>query len=716
MPVITAIRRNKKNGGRCSIFVDDVFFAACPIDVAVGMGLRKGLEMSPELEQRLRSEDRRMVLRQKAWRFVTYKPRTERQVHDALRKQDWTDEEIEDVLLWLREFRAVDDVAYAERFILASLERKPLSPPAMRAALLTKGIPELVVADVLERFDVDVVDNARRVAEKKLRSMTSDNPDKRMQSLIRFLQYRRYDWDTIRNVIDHCKSTGLLLVLCGVLCQQLAQSQVLNCPKVRLPERINRFQPTTLPVVSPDGRFLYLDRKYHPDNIDGSSDPDDVWTCERLPNGQWSEPQRKTLVESSLRQPDIVFNFTSNGLTALVAGRYDVRGSDTMMTLALLHRGTGSELFSNVEVLQFDRPIVLGKNFYAHVAEDRNTLILSAQLSDSRGDLDLYVSRRCGSVWTFPVTLGDGINTSLFDGAPWLGADGKTLYYSSAGRNTRLGKADLYVSRRLDDTWQKWSAPRSLGSCINTVDDETCISLTPSADTAYISSWDAETGRTGVYSVELSPELRPENHVRLSGMVVDAVTNSVLSTANICIVDTSRSGQCDTTKVTVDANGSYTLVLPSHSTYRVITQSPFYVTHRQLVGVHTLDSVTPVRLAVRLFDTRRPLASVFFERASAEVSREMLDTLVQLVRRYDVRNIDMDIVGYTDKLGTVPYNTTLSSQRAQSVKRELIKIGLDEERIRDIGRGIDTVLPSGTTEHPESRRVDIFPASRHNER
>ncbi|HCN05356.1 MAG TPA: hypothetical protein DIS79_07020, partial [Bacteroidetes bacterium] len=148
MPVITAIRRNKKNGGRCSIFVDDVFFAACPIDVAVGMGLRKGLEMSPELEQRLRSEDRRMVLRQKAWRFVTYKPRTERQVRDALRKQDWTDEEIEDVLLWLREFRAVDDVAYAERFILASLERKPLSPPAMRAALLTKGIPERVVADV----------------------------------------------------------------------------------------------------------------------------------------------------------------------------------------------------------------------------------------------------------------------------------------------------------------------------------------------------------------------------------------------------------------------------------------------------------------------------------------------------------------------------------------------------------------------------------------
>jgi len=710
MPVITAIRRNKKNGGRCSIFVDDIFFAACPIDVAVGMGLRKGLEMSPELEQRLRSEDRRMVLRQKAWRFVTYKPRTERQVRDALRKQDWTDEEIEDVLLWLREFRAVDDVAYAERFILASLERKPLSPPAMRAALLTKGVPERVVTDVLNRFDVDVVENARRVAEKKLRSMTSDDPDKRMQSLIRFLQYRRYDWATIRSVLEHCKNTGLLLVICSVLCIQRAQSQVINCPKVRLPERINRFQPTTLPVVSPDGRFLFLDRKYHPENTDGSSDADDVWTCERLPNGQWSEPQRRTLVVHSVRQPDIIFNFTSNGLTALVAGKYDVQGADSIMTLALLHRERQSDLFSRVEILRFDRPIVLGRNFFAFFAEDRNTLILSASLPDSRGDLDLYMSRRCGSVWTFPISLGDSINTSLFDGAPWLGADGKTLYYSSAGKNTRLGKADLYVSRRLDETWQRWSAPVSLGSCINTVDDETCISLTPSADTAYISSWDAETGRTGVYSVELPVDLRPERHVRLSGTVFDAVTASPLTSAMVCIVDTSRRGSCDTTHVTVDADGFYTLILPSHSTYHVITRSPNYVTHRQVVGVHTLDSVTPVRLAVRMFDVRRPLASIFFDRASADVSPSMIDTLVKLVQTYDVRNIDMDIVGYTDKLGTVPYNTTLSAQRALAVKRELGRIGLNEQRVRDIGRGIDSVLPPGTTEHPESRRVDIFPA------
>lgn len=47
------------------MFVDEAFFAACPIDVATSLGLRKGLEMSDELERNLRKEDRRIVLRQR---------------------------------------------------------------------------------------------------------------------------------------------------------------------------------------------------------------------------------------------------------------------------------------------------------------------------------------------------------------------------------------------------------------------------------------------------------------------------------------------------------------------------------------------------------------------------------------------------------------------------------------------------------------------------
>ena len=215
MGVITSIRRNVKNTGRCSVFVDDEFLAACPIDVAASLGLRKGLEMTPELERRLRDEDRRMVLRQKSYRFATYKPRTEKQVRDHLVKQEATEEEVEDVMTWLSEFRLVDDEEYARRFVAASQERKPLSLSDSRRKLRMKGVPDEIVDRIIdESFDDDaVVDAARRVAEKKVRMLKGDRTE-RKRKLTQFLQYRGYTWPVVKRVVEEMSDhLALLMVL-----------------------------------------------------------------------------------------------------------------------------------------------------------------------------------------------------------------------------------------------------------------------------------------------------------------------------------------------------------------------------------------------------------------------------------------------------------------------------------------------------------------------
>lgn len=713
MGIITQIKRTVRRADRCSIYVDGEFFAACPLDVVLGMGLVKGMSMSADIEKVLRSEDRRIVLRQKAFRFATYKPRTVKQVQDFLQAKMATDEETSQVIEWLASFGYLDDNQYAERFIIASKERKPMSANAIRQSLQRKGIPADVVEAALTNFlsGHEVANLALQVAAKKWQSLSSAPAEKRLPRLQRFLAYRGYPWGVVRDILARAQS-GLLAAIVipcffSVPSPAVRAQATTSCSRIRLPETINRYQPTTLPVLSPDGR-LFVDRKLHPNNTDGVNDPDDVWIAEPSTDGSWLAPTQSTF--TTVRKPDLVFSFTSDGLCALVAGEYTSGAKRNELALALLTRATRSDAFSSVTLIAIPGVQSLGRNFFAQLSDDRSTLLLALDLPGGNGSLDLYVSTMCNGTWSSPQSLGPTINTSLFEGAPWLAPDGRTLYFSSSGRDNRYGKADLYMSRRIDDSWTHWTTPRNLGSCVNTVEDETAFSLAAGGTKAFVHSWDPATELPAIFVVELPDEFRPLPYCAFSGTVRDARTDSVLGNARLTIVDSVRA--CTITNLPVDSlSGEYAVLLASGSRYHITTQSAQYVNHHQVVGVRNLDSTVPLRITTTLFDTRTPLASVFFERGAAALTEEASQTINNLVTRYNLRQIGILVVGYTDVVGTKPQNRTLSEERASVVAEFLVKRGIEKERVRATGRGIEvpgTLLT--LKENPQSRRVDIFPA------
>ena len=713
MRTISGIRRNVKNHGRCSIFVDGEFFAACPIDVAVALGLKKGIEITADLERRLRSEDRRMVFRQKSYRFATYKPRTEQQVRKHLEGLEATPEEIDEVMLWLRDFRIIDDRLYIQRFVEASQERKPLSPAAVRRTLLQRGIDKHLVDDTLEgSFTEDqTIELALRVAEKKQRMMKPGTPKENEDRIVRFLQYRGYSWTVIREVISRLSVlviVGSILVGSGIAVH--AQG-ILTCQRTRLPRSINGYQPTTLPVIAPDGS-LYIDRKLHPLNEGGTQDPDDVWVSRTQNGTDWTEPERESF--TAVRGPDVLFNFTHDGLSALTVGRYRIEGRDTLSCFAILERSSRASAFDSVVVIAIPGVRDLGKNFFAHLSDDRNTIILSLEgFGGPGGELDLYVTHRCGSGWSALTNLGPVINTFGIEGSPWLAEDGRTLYYSTNGRDDRKGKADLYVTRRLDETWTSWTPPRNLGSCVNTVEDETSISLIGRGDSALITSWDAESGRAGIYQVVLDQDHRSAPYASFINEVRDALSNALVSNVSIVVVDSANPDACAHTYRTDLQNGSSRMPLAQNGRYIITTSAPGYVPHRQVIGVHQLDSTVELRVTTKLFNGRQPLTSVYFERGSFAISAEQQDKLRAAMSSHDVHQIRFEVTGYADPLGTVPKNKTLSQQRADAVRQVLASLGVDESRIVASGKGIEKLTAQPVVadeERPESRRVDIYPA------
>jgi hypothetical protein len=117
---------------------------------------------------------------------------------------------------------------------------------------------------------------------------------------------------------------------------------------------------------------------------------------------------------------------------------------------------------------------------------DWKTAVVSKNFHGSeRSNSDLFVILRDeNGYWQKTINLGDQINTPFAERYPFLHPDGKTLYFSSEGHGG-VGGLDLYYSRRLDDTWTRWSLPINVGTSVNTPDDEGPCAVGRSYQTLY---------------------------------------------------------------------------------------------------------------------------------------------------------------------------------------------------------------------------------------
>jgi len=279
----------------------------------------------------------------------------------------------------------------------------------------------------------------------------------------------------------------------------------------------------------------------------------------------------------------------------------------------------------------------------------------------------------------------------------------------SNGRDDRRGKLDVYRTHRTGPDWQSWSRPESLGSCVNSQEDEASFSLSLDGRIAYLTSWDAETARPGIYRVVLPPEMRPDPVCVYEADVIDGVTGQPITGYRIDVHDSVGTAACaDPTFRSDTATGRTVIVIPEGHSQVLKTYADGYTVHRQTISVRDLDSTVPLRTTVRLFRIDRPLVSVYFERGSSALSSAALDTIAAFAARYQAVRMRFFVDGYTDRVGLDDVNRVLSGARADRVAEELRRVGIEAQRIIRSGRGVEPVPHTDAEEHPESRRVDIY--------
>jgi hypothetical protein len=237
------------------------------------------------------------------------------------------------------------------------------------------------------------------------------------------------------------------------------------------------------PVLAPDGKTLYFSRTKFAGNTEGNTDSGDCWLSTSADEGQtWGSPVRLDAL-NTMQNNAIVGVSGDKGQSLLVRGSYERDGSFRDEGLSRVAR---TAVVPGAATRALHPEALRIANFYSatpgtgfFMSADEKVLIQSLERGDSQGAKDLYVSRPDGSGgWTEPVSMGPVLNSPGWDFAPWLTPDGKTLYFSSYG-HMGYGSADIFVSRRLDDSWKEWSEPINLGPGLNGPGFNAYFSLTP---------------------------------------------------------------------------------------------------------------------------------------------------------------------------------------------------------------------------------------------
>lgn len=138
-------------------------------------------------------------------------------------------------------------------------------------------------------------------------------------------------------------------------------------------------------------------------------------------------------------------------------------------------------------------------SFYTpHLTEDGLNLYFAANLDDSRGDYDIYVSRFENNRWTMPENLGDNVNTSQRDWYPFVHSSGR-LYFSSDGHDM-FGGYDIFYCNQVDGEYYpavKMQTP------INSASDDNAIHMSDDFSEGYFTSKRIG-GTPGIYQFSTS--------------------------------------------------------------------------------------------------------------------------------------------------------------------------------------------------------------------
>jgi OmpA-OmpF porin, OOP family len=485
-----------------------------------------------------------------------------------------------------------------------------------------------------------------------------------------------------------------------------------------LDKNVNSEYSELNPVLSPDGKTLYFSRKNHPGNIGGVNDKEDIWFSELDSTGNWDMAKNMgpKFNNESPNFVNTIQSVTPDGKSAIMVLGNKYLDNGKMLAGVSVSSNIGGQWSAPV-ALNITNDYNFNEKANYFLTNNRQTLILSVEREDSRGDRDLYVSfMGSDSVWSEPLNLGDVVNSAAEESAPFLASDDKTLYYSSKGLSG-YGGSDIYVTRRLDDTWTNWSEPENLGPEINSPLEDLFFNIPATSEFAYYSRGVSETN-TDIFRIKLPIVRNPDPWVTVRGQIIDATTGKPMNAKIIYerLPDGKEVGIAQTNPAT----GEYEIRLPAGHLYGVRAEAKDKISESQNLDLRkvTADQVLdhkdfklqPIQMSPIEENITITLNNVFFDFDKAVLKPESFPELTRISELMREKpGMQIEISGHTDAIGPEAYNLGLSGRRAKAVIQFLSEKGIASNRLQVKSYGESRPADSNATVagRRKNRRVEF---------
>lgn len=197
---ITKIERQKKNKNRSSVYLDDSFaFGIDDFDL-YRLKLSEGKELDEERVRFLRETVLLTSAKNYGMKLTAARSYTTAGLIRKMREKEFDEWAIEQTVVFLQEYRLLDDEEYARRWIHDSIYLKGYGKYRIQNSLREKGISKEIAERILAEFSFEEAEETvlLPLAEKKL---GGDFSYENVAKTKRYLAARGYSFDSIDSAV-----------------------------------------------------------------------------------------------------------------------------------------------------------------------------------------------------------------------------------------------------------------------------------------------------------------------------------------------------------------------------------------------------------------------------------------------------------------------------------------------------------------------------------